>query len=281
MTAVLGGLGAALAWSAGTLAATRATRGIGPWTALAGMLAVGLLLIAPFVAREGIPAELDATSAGWLFVSGAGNVIGVALVYMALRSGLVGLIAAIVATEGALAALISIAAGEPMTAWLGIAIAVVTSGVVVTAGSGRTRASGPITSATPLVLAGAAACLFAVSLYATGRASELPTAWVVLSARLIGVLAITLPLLVLGRLERPGRAWPLLVIAGAGEVLGFASFTFGSRDSIAIAAVCAAPGAVFSAVGAFLLFGERLTRGQVAGIVITIAGVAATGALSA
>lgn len=278
--AVLGGLGAALSWSIATLAAARASREVGAETATALMLTIGLVVVAPFVLMAGVPAELDGPAVGWLIMSGACNVVGIGLIYTAFRSGLIGLISAIVATEGALTALISVAAGEPLGVALGVAIAVVTLGVVITAGAGRLRATEVAPRAFPLLLAGLAACVFAASLYATGRASDLPAAWVVLPARLIGAVAVALPLLLLGRLRSPGRAWPLLAIAGVGEVVGFASFTVGSRESIAVAAVCAAPGAVFAAIGAYLLYRERLTRTQIGGILVTVVGVAAVGALS-
>jgi uncharacterized membrane protein len=51
-------------------------------------------------------------SLGWIAVSGIGNVAGLLLDYAALRIGKLGFVAPILAPEGAIAALISAAAGE-------------------------------------------------------------------------------------------------------------------------------------------------------------------------
>ena len=281
MNALLGGIGAALSWAAATLAASRAARMVGAFSAAAWALSIGLLIALPVVVANGVPASLDAKSASWLVVSGAGNVAGLALIYSALRLSRAGLVSAIVATEGALAALISVGFGERLGADLSLAISVVAVGATITslpneraetAGDGERRG---------LALAACAALIFSISLYATGRVSALPPMWVVLPARLIGALALAIPLALAGRLRLTRRAAPLLLLAGVAEVLGFLSFTLGSRDSIAVAAVASSQGTVFVGIGAYLLFRERLTRRQIIGIAVTLAGVALTGLVTA
>jgi drug/metabolite transporter (DMT)-like permease len=64
------------------------------------------------------------------------------------------------------------------------------------------------------------------------------------------------------------------VVSGLCEVAGFASYTIGARHGIAISAVLASQFAAFAAVGAFLLFRERLTRLQILGIAAIAVGVA-------
>jgi drug/metabolite transporter (DMT)-like permease len=125
-----------------------------------------------------------------------------------------------------------------------------------------------------LALAAIAALGFGISLYATGRVSStLPLAWVVLPTRLIGALVVALPLLARGRLRLARGAAPLVVTAGLCEVLGFSSYTLGARHDIAVAAVVACQFAALSAIGGYALFGERLSRAQVAGVVVLLAGV--------
>ena len=112
----------------------------------------------------------------------------------------------------------------------------------------------------------AAASVFGASLYATGRAAAvLPSAWVVLSARLIGTVALAIPLALAGRLRLTRRALPLVVVAGICEVLGFYSYSAGARDGIAVASVLSSQFATLAAVGAYVLFGERLSRIQLVG----------------
>jgi drug/metabolite transporter (DMT)-like permease len=132
------------------------------------------------------------------------------------------------------------------------------------------------------VLAVAAALTFGGSLYATARAgSSLPAAWVVLSARVIGTVALAIPLALAGRLRLTSRAVVLVIVAGICEVLGFYSYTSGSRHGIAVASVLSSQFAALSGVGAYWLFGERLRRVQLAGVCTVIAGVAVLSALRA
>jgi drug/metabolite transporter (DMT)-like permease len=72
----------------------------------------------------------------------------------------------------------------------------------------------------------------------------------------------------------PRSVLPFLALSGLCEIGGFASYTAGARHSIAIAAVLASQFAALAALLAFALFRERLTRTQVAGIAVVVAGVA-------
>lgn len=63
-------------------------------------------------------------------------------------------------------------------------------------------------------------------------------------------------------------------MSGLCEVAGFALFTVGSRHGIAVSAVLASQFAAIAAVAAYLLFGERLARVQLAGVTSIVVGVA-------
>jgi drug/metabolite transporter (DMT)-like permease len=120
-----------------------------------------------------------------------------------------------------------------------------------------------------------AALSFGISIYATGRVSqELPILWAVLPARAVGVAAVAVPLGLTSRLHMARRAIPLVAVAGVAEVLGFASFAIGARHGIAVTAVLGAQFAALSALAARVLFHERLTRFQLAGVAVIVAGVA-------
>ena len=93
--------------------------------------------------------------------------------------------------------------------------------------------------------------------------------------------ALALPLAALGRLHLTRRIVPLVVASGVCEVLGFFSFTAGSRHGIAIAAVLSSQFAALAGVAAYVLFHERLTGIQFAGVCTVIAGVAVLSALRA
>jgi drug/metabolite transporter (DMT)-like permease len=276
VVAILGGFGAALAWAVSTLCSSRSSRILEPSSVVAWVAIVGALLLAPFLLAEGAPVRLDASAAGWLLLAGLGNVAGLLLAYAAFREGAVVLLAPLISTEGAIAALIAIAAGEHVNAGTAISLALIAVGVVLAAfhaGIGHPAAAD---SRRGIALAGLAAVCFGVGLYATGRVSStLPLAWVVLPARLVGVVLVAVPLALARRLRLTAAAAPLVVASGICEVLGFASFTLGARHDVAVTAVVGAQFAALAALGAFVLFGERLTRTQVAGVAVLLAGVTA------
>ena len=108
----------------------------------------------------------------------------------------------------------------------------------------------------------------------------MPPIWVALSARLVGLVVVALPLLLQRRLTLTRAALPLVVIAGIGEILGSTLSAWGATDSIAVVAVLGSQFAAIAAVMAYFLFGERLSRSQTMGVVLIIAGVTLLAATS-
>jgi drug/metabolite transporter (DMT)-like permease len=281
--AILGGLGAAVTWAVSTLCSSRSSRLIDPASVVAGMMLVGLAVTGPLAALDGVPAGLDPGSAAWLAVSGAGNVAGLVLTYRALRIGQVALVGPLVSTEGAVAAVIAVLAGESLAPGAATTLLAIVAGIWVASAPDRSRA--PTAAPHPtaaIVLAIAAALAFGVSLYATARAgADLPVAWVVLAARAIGVVALALPLAVSRRLEMSRPALPLVITSGVCEVLGFYAYTTGARHGIAVAAVLASQVGGLSALCAYFAFDERLSRKRTLGVCTMLAGVAVLSALRA
>jgi len=288
MIAVLGGLGAAFAWATTTICAARATRVIGGPSVLAWVMLTGLVVTLPWAALQGRP-DVDRTAAGWLLIGGVGNCAGLLLVYAGLRAGKVGVVAPITSTEGAIAAVIAVVAGEQLAPGMGVALAVIATGTALAGitreSSGSASTAGSYAGSNDRVaalFAGAAALSFGASLYATGQVgTELPVAWAILPPRVVGVLVIALPLAAMGRLQLTRQVAPFVVAAGLAEVVGFASFAIGARHGIAISAVLASQFGAVAALAAYVVFRERLTRVQVAGVVTIAAGVATLAALQA
>ncbi len=282
MIAILGGLGAALAWTVTSLTAARASREIGSPATLAWVMLTGLLVVGPVVLAGGRPAGLDGGALGWLAVAGAGNVGGLLLVYTAMRIGKVGVVAPISSSEGAVAALIAVAAGEHLRGWTALALGAIVIGVVLAARPPAEPAADGRDDPRAALFGLAAAAAFGSSLYATGRASlDLPIAWAVLPPRLLGVALVTVPLVAAGRLRLTRRAAPVVVASGLAEVAGFVSYSIGARHGIAVTAVIASQFAALSAFVAAILFRERLGRTAVAGVIVIAVGVAAVSALRA
>jgi drug/metabolite transporter (DMT)-like permease len=303
MLAIVGGLGAALVFATVTLCNSRSSRMIGPSHLLAWVMLIGLAIVAPLVVLEGVPDGLDAESGAWLAVAGVGNVVGLLLAYAALRVGKVGIVAPVIATQGAVAAVLAVAAGESIGAAAGVCLAAIAVGVVLAGlaseapdegtgapgsgdGGGREgagpRSAGALEQRRALLYALGAAFAIGWSLYATARASiDLPVVWALLPSRVIGVAAVTVPLVLRSGLRMTREALPLVFVAGAFEVLGFALFALGARHGIAVSAVLASQFAAVAAVAAYFLFGERLARIQLAGVALIVVGVGVLSAVEA
>jgi drug/metabolite transporter (DMT)-like permease len=278
--AITGGLGAAVAWAATTLVAARAARLVDVRSLLATVMAVGLLVSAPAAAVAGVPHGIGGSTVAWLALSGLGNVAGLLATYSAFRIGKVGMIAPITSTEGAVAAVIAVIAGESLSAGTGVTLAVVAVGVMLAARATADDDAARRSELRAALFAGAAALAFGVGLYSTGRVGQsLGVAWAALPPRVVGVCVIALPLALSGRWHMTRAAFPYAVAGGICEVLGFASYALGARHGLAVAAVLASQFAGIAAVAGYLLFGERLNRVQLVGVVTIVAGVSALSAL--
>jgi drug/metabolite transporter (DMT)-like permease len=166
---------------------------------------------------------------------------------------------------------------------MALVLAVIAAGVVLAAIE-RTRADQERDphSRQAVILSLAAAASFSVGLVIAGRlAGSVPAIWVVASSRIVGVLALMLPLLVLRRLRLTRQAAPFVVLSGVLEAAGSLLYVIAAAEGVAVAAVLSSQFAAIAAVGAFLLFRERLQRIQIVGIVTIAVGITLLSALSA
>jgi drug/metabolite transporter (DMT)-like permease len=280
MIAVLAGSGAALAFAVSTMCSARASRAVGAAATLAWVAALGLAITVPFAVASGVPRNLDVSATLWLAAAGIGNVLGLLFAYRGLRAGKVAIVAPILSVEGAVAALLAVAGGQSLPASAAGALAVIGVGVVL-AGIARSSADAAPSWGAGVPSAAIAAVCFGVGLYATGRAGAvLPLSWALLPPRVVGTLALTLPLFATRRLRLTRTVAPLVGCAAACEVGGFAFYTLGARHDIAVTAVLVSLfGAVAAVLGRFV-FGERLARPQLVGVAIIVVGVAALSAVS-
>jgi drug/metabolite transporter (DMT)-like permease len=285
MVAILGGLGAAMSWAIATLASSRSSRIIGPMSVLGWVMAIGLVVaIGPALLAKPVP--LGTGEVTMLVVTGISHNLGLLLAYAALSIGRVSLVAPITSTEGALAALVAVLLGEVLALATAVLLAVIAIGVVLAAverSADRPGALDPATTRKAALLAVGAAVTFSVGLVLGGRLGEagVPPAWVMAVSRPIGTLQIAQPLLLTGRLRLTRRALPLVAVAGVLEVVGGAVYVVAATEDIAVAAVLSSQFAAIAAIGAFLVFRERLQRVQVVGIVTIAIGMTLLSALSA
>ena len=287
MVAILGGLGAALSWAIATLASSRSSRMIGPMSVLGWVMAVGwVTAIGPALLAS--PIDLGLPELVGLVVVGLSHNVGLLLAYGALSIGRVSIVAPIVATEGALAAVLSIALGEPLEVATAVLLAAIAVGVVLAAAErsadqpSASRAD-PATTRRAALFAIAAALTFSVGLVLAGRlgAAGMPPAWVMIVSRTVGLLLIVLPLVATRRLRLTRPALPLVVLAGVLEVFGGAIYVVAASEGVAVAAVLSSQFAAIAAVAAFILFRERLQRIQLVGVITVAVGITLLAAVQA
>jgi drug/metabolite transporter (DMT)-like permease len=268
------------------LASARASRLIGASSTVAWAMAIGFVVTIPVALLASPAPDMGNGTLAWFVVAGVGNVTGLLLTYAAYRIGAVAVIVTIASTEGAIAAILAILAGEILAPGAAPVLGLIAVGVALTAAGATSGAEGaPITRDRELravALAVGSAIAFGIGLYASGRISSLlPIPWAILPPRAVGVLMVVLPLVVLRRLQLTRAAVPLVAAVGLSEVFGYISFAIGAQQAIAITAVLATMFAPFSAVAAFVLFRERLTRRQIAGIGLVVVGITALGLVQA
>jgi drug/metabolite transporter (DMT)-like permease len=315
VTAILGGLGAAIMWATATLASSRSSRMIGSRVVLAWVMIVGTIVGLPLALLTGVPREVSADAVALMALAGVCYSAGLYATYRALTIGKVSIIAPIVATEGAIGALIAVVLGDTLALASMLLLGLIAVGVVmaaietarpdVPAGDIELAADaleGPVEApagpaagavATPSPAAGdrtgeaallaiVAAAIFGVGIVSAGKAALLlPPIWVALSSRIIGIGIVALPLILQGRLTLSRAALPLVIVAGIGEIVGSTASAWGATDSIPIVAVLGSQFAAIAAVVAFLVFGERLSKTQVVGVILIVAGVSALAAMGA
>ena len=284
MTAILGGLAAAVLWAAANLTSSRSGRLIGAASTLGWMMLVGLIMATPLALASGPLPPLTPALAVWLAGSGLGGAIGLLFLYRGLRVGHVGVVTALASTEGAIAAVIAVVAGERLTVPVVVMLCVIAAGIATVAlatGDAAGDATVPATAVhghdqrRAAMFGVAAALCFGGGIYATAQAGlVLPPFVALLPPRVVGVVGVFLPLALTGRLQMTRRAAPMVVVIGIAEVLGNAAYILGARGSIAIAAVLASQYAAVAAIGAFFLFRERLSTPQRSGVVAIAVGVA-------
>jgi len=97
--------------------------------------------------------------------------------------------------------------------------------------------------------------------------------------RIVGVIFVALPMVLRGRLRLTRAAAPALLLAACAEVGGFGLYSYASHRSVAVAAVLGSLFAAFAVLGAAILFGERMKRGQWFGVAMTVVGVATLAAV--
>lgn len=270
---VLIGLVTAVAWAVSNLFTQQASRRersallVMTWVLI---ISAGAVIPVALVVDR-LEGPWSAATLAWPAAAGLFAVVGFLLLLRALRSGNLSVIAPIIAFEGGIATVMSIALGErPSTlrlAFLGVAVL---GTVLVAVEPGRRTTAGAL----PAI---GASVVYAAALVALGM-SELPALTSVGVTRTVSLLAV-LPLFLLAVRRLPGRDATLPIIGcGLLDAVGFVAFAVAATiGPLSIASVAATQWGTIAAIIGIVILRERLFPNQYAGIAITLVAVTALG----
>ncbi len=270
-------LASSAAWGAADFAGGLVSRRVPALPVTVVSQAAGFVaLLAVFAVRGG---GLDSRSFSLGLIAGIGGGAGLAALYKGLALGTMSIVSPIAACGAIVPFVLSIATGErPST--IAIVGATAALGGAVLASSEERRDSTPA-RARAIMLALVAAGSFGLFMYFLGLGSREGDALSTLVGARVGSLAL-LVTLALGRGAplRVGRHWLLPVAAiGLCDVAANVLFALASgRGLLALVSVLGSLYPVTTVMLAYLVLGERLTKPQVAGVAVALAGVAALSA---
>lgn len=245
----------------------------GAAAALAWVYIVGLAAALVAISFVSLPTAGSGAIA-WNVLGDATAVASLYTMYAAVRHGPVVIVMPICAAQGAVAALLGVAAGETVGVLGAVGIVLTVVGLY-----GAMRAPHVDEArADPKALAYAAASALTagVGLFASTRAGDsLGTAWTIASLRTAGVLGVTVPLMLRGGFRLPRRATPFVIFSGLADTGGLASYVWAStRAGVIVPAVLGSQYAAVSALLGMIALGERPTRMQLSGVCAILVGVA-------
>jgi drug/metabolite transporter (DMT)-like permease len=280
MVAVLLAFASALSWGVADFAGGLQARRQPLLVVLLVAQAAGVVLSVVFVVASGDPPpELGAVA--WAAAAGLAGQAALAAFYRGLSIGMMSIVAPVSATGAALPVLVGVAGGErPATLQVvGLALAMV--GIVLAAREPTTGAAPAGASRTALGLSLVAALGFGAFFVGLDRATEAAgVAWtlsVTRAAELGGLLVVAAVLR--PRLPAVAHDYAPLVAIGALDVLANALLAFATtRGLLSVVAVIASLYPAVTVLLARFVLHERVSRGQQAGVAVTLAGVVAISA---
>lgn len=273
MAAVLA-LAASLLWGTGDFLGGTLSRRLHPAAVMrvTQLLALGGLLVIALVAGE-----LDAPSGylGWGLAAGAVGTVALGSFYAALAGGTMGVVAPVAACGVVVPVGVGLASGESPSVAQFAGIVVAVAGVVLA--SGPERSKGPArVAARPLLLAAVAAAGFGSVLVLVAEGSEHSVVMTLAMMRAANVVISTVVLAALVTdAGRPSRAdAPTLLTIAVTDAGANGAYAVATQSAlVSVSAVLASLYPAVTAVLAWRVHDERLRREQVAGVVLTLAGV--------
>jgi drug/metabolite transporter (DMT)-like permease len=265
---ILFGLASAVGWGAPDAVLAQAVRRVGAFPVVFGSIVIGTLLASPLALVLDLP---DWTQRSLLLapVVGILTVVGFQAGFTSFRTGAVSVVAPIIACEGGIAALLSLAGGEHVgrVVLLGLPLAV--AGVVlVSRGEGATGSAGVVPATAAALIWGGVLALSAPI------AHDLGAGWAFLLVRGSAVVVMLPVALALGAPREARSEWWRVAIWGVCDAAAYFAFVLAAdHGPAAVAGVLAAQFGTVGALVAVVFFGERLRKRQLAGVAIVAVAV--------
>jgi drug/metabolite transporter (DMT)-like permease len=270
VTAVLLALGASLSWGVGDFLGGVSSRRLPTVTVLAVSQAAGLVAVGVTAAvlAEGPP---GARALAFAVAAGAGGVVGIGALYRGMAVGAIAIVAPISAAGAAVPLAVGLAQGERPSPLQLAGICLALGGVAL---ASHERGPGGTRVAAGVGLALVAALGFGLYFVLIDEASEASPLWAVLVAR---ATSSALALALAARLRQVGvarRDLPVLVLIGLFDVAANGLLVLAlTRGLVSVVPVLASLYPVATVLLARGLLGERIARGQQAGVAFALGGV--------
>ncbi len=241
------------------------------------MSLVGLLVIA--VASGDLGAPLGYL--GWGTAAGLAVLVGLGCFYAALAAGTMGVVAPVAATGAAVPLVVGLIRGEaPTVLQVGGAVLAV-AGVVLASGPERHRRTHPArpaapSTARPLVLAGVAALAFGTVAVLVADGSHISIVMTLVTMRVVTAVTATvvLALVVKGSVGPARSDLPAVAVIAVTDTSAIGLYAVATHSGlVSLTAVLASLYPATTAVLAWRVHGEHLSRVQAVGVTVILAGV--------
>lgn len=248
-----------------------ATRRLNPWlvAAWSQVLGVPILLLGLMVVEA---SEVTMSDLAWGAVGGMFGIAGLALMYSALASGVMSVIAPVIAAGAAgIPVLWAVATGETIgpLQWVGIAAAAVAV-VVLSAQKGQGRITGRLFAQALIAAIG-----FAIFFIALGQTNEASGLWPLVAARTVTVpIAFAMMFLLSRHQHTPRGSWGLVVTTGIFDMAANVAIVLAvQRGPLGVNAVLGSLYPVFTIIAAMTVLKERPTTIQKAAMALALVAI--------
>ena len=275
MAAILYSLCAAASWGLADFMGGLKSRRLGVLPVLLWVEGSGLAIVLVAIAATGTGLP-DGRAVVASVVAGVAGLTALALFYRALSIGTMSIVAPISATGVVLPVIVGLATGDTLTAVVAVGLAVTVAGVLLASReeAHEIETKGPNRPAALLALG--AALGFGLYFTFADVAADGSVLWLLAIGRLV-----MLPLMALiawrqgaSLLPPPTDRWQLFLI-GTADLAATALYGVATtRGALSIVAVIGSLYPVATILLARALLSERLTKGQLAGVLAALAGVA-------